>query len=116
MAASTTEAAMADSVRRAGMATTCSAASDSVSECAAVNAVTVRTMSDERGTDRRDRDPGAVVATQDRRQQQGEQEQHVIQPAPDVAHALPRRRTPNDERAAAAPRATRPASAGDPAP
>ena len=45
MAASTTEAAMADSVRRAGMATTCSAASDSVSECAAVNAVTVRTTS-----------------------------------------------------------------------
>ena len=45
MAASTTDAAIADSVRRAGMTTTCSAASDSVSECAAVKAVTVRTTS-----------------------------------------------------------------------
>ena len=42
----------------------------------------------QRGPDRGDRQPGAAVATQDRRQQQGEQEQHVIQPAPDVAHAL----------------------------
>ena len=89
-AASTTEAAIADSTQREGSDTTPSVASDSVIECASVNAVTIFSTSRTLSRKRLGRLPAPSLPPrhQHRRQQQREQEQDVVEADPDVPHAF----------------------------
>jgi MarR-like DNA-binding transcriptional regulator SgrR of sgrS sRNA len=86
-AASTTEAAIADSTRRDGSSIRPSAASESVIECATVKAVTTHSTSTS-ATRKRHAAPAPCLVHQHGRQQQGEQEQDVVEADPDMPDAF----------------------------
>ncbi len=85
-AATMIEAAITDSVSRPGSRMMSSAASDSVSECASVNAVTTLRMLSDAGA-ACGRACQRPAPQQHRGQQQRKQEQQVIDAAPDVPDA-----------------------------
>ena len=89
-AASTTDAAIADSTQREGNDTTPSVARLSVIECATVKAVTILNTSQNAGAKRIDRLPASSLRDQHRRQQQRQEKQDMVEADPDMPDAFAR--------------------------